>query len=416
MDNFLVSAQETPLGVPLAIAFAFISVFLTLFGGVMSGLTVALMSIELHSLDVLRKTGTEQERWYSRQLYPLLKRRHLALCTLLISNAAAMEALPIFLDMLIGEPVSAVVVSMTAVLLFGEIIPQAVFMRWRLPIGAWCSYLLWLLVGITFIVSYPIALLLDYLLGEGEEGAVGSKIQGRKDDGAMLALLKKKEIALLQTILDLRTLAVRNVLTPVDRVLTMEADTPLGPLRISEIKEHRSRSRFMLVYERRPLNFIGWTFTRDVLAVDPKAGRTMRQLALRAIVYLDPMVPLLDVLQLFGPNQKCLAIVRVGGQAPTSAEEAQDGKTLGIITTEDLLDMLLREEQRESAHQTYRPIGITAVGPGIPNVPLSQLAVPGSEAEMALSPRHEPERAASSKLPAMEGIDRTPLLAAERPP
>ena len=46
------------------------------------------------------------------------------LVTLLFLNALCMEALPLFLDKLLPAAV-AVLVSVTAVLTFGEIVPQA---------------------------------------------------------------------------------------------------------------------------------------------------------------------------------------------------------------------------------------------------------------------------------------------------
>ena len=48
----------------------------------------------------------------------VLKRPHLLLVTLLLVNAAAMEALPIFLDRLVS-PTIAIILSVTAVLFFG---------------------------------------------------------------------------------------------------------------------------------------------------------------------------------------------------------------------------------------------------------------------------------------------------------
>ena len=52
-------------------------------------------------------------------LLQVLKRPHWLLVTLLLVNAAAMEALPIFLDRLVS-PTAAIVLSVTAVLFFGE--------------------------------------------------------------------------------------------------------------------------------------------------------------------------------------------------------------------------------------------------------------------------------------------------------
>jgi positive regulator of sigma E activity len=48
-----------------------------------------------------------------------VKRHHLLLVTLLVANAAAMEALPLFVDRIVGT-VGAILISVTAVLLFGE--------------------------------------------------------------------------------------------------------------------------------------------------------------------------------------------------------------------------------------------------------------------------------------------------------
>ena len=60
----------------------------------------------------------------------VVARPHLLLVTLLLSNAAAMEALPLFIDRLLS-PVAAIALSVSAVLLFGEVIPQV----------CWCTLL-----------------------------------------------------------------------------------------------------------------------------------------------------------------------------------------------------------------------------------------------------------------------------------
>ena len=142
-----------------------VCVGLVFFAALMSGLTMALMSLDKMNLSILAASGTPTEQKQARKLRPLLKRRHLLLVTLLIGNAAAMEALPIFLDKLVPEFV-AIILSVTFVLIFGEIIPQALFTKYRLPIGSALSPLVWLLELISLPVSYPIALLLDFCLGK----------------------------------------------------------------------------------------------------------------------------------------------------------------------------------------------------------------------------------------------------------
>ena len=46
------------------------------------------------------------------------------LATLLLSNALAMESLPIFLDAIMPATL-AIILSTTVVLIFGEVVPQA---------------------------------------------------------------------------------------------------------------------------------------------------------------------------------------------------------------------------------------------------------------------------------------------------
>uniref|UniRef100_A0A2P2LE35 DUF21 domain-containing protein At2g14520-like n=1 Tax=Rhizophora mucronata TaxID=61149 RepID=A0A2P2LE35_RHIMU len=77
-----------------------------------------------------------------------------------------MEALPIFLDGLVAAW-GAILISVTLILLFGEIIPQSVCSRYGLAIGAKVAPFVHLLVWLWFPVAYPISKLLDYLLGPG---------------------------------------------------------------------------------------------------------------------------------------------------------------------------------------------------------------------------------------------------------
>lgn len=85
----------------------------------MSGLTMGLLSLDIMTLKVLRDGGTSSEKKHANRILPIIKRHHLLLVTLLLGNAAAVEAMPIFLDR-ISDPVTAILVSVTAVLIFGE--------------------------------------------------------------------------------------------------------------------------------------------------------------------------------------------------------------------------------------------------------------------------------------------------------
>ena len=66
--------------------------------------------------------GTEEEKLKAHRILPIIERKHLLLATLLLSNALAMESLPIFLDAIMPATL-AIIISTTVVLIFGEVIP-----------------------------------------------------------------------------------------------------------------------------------------------------------------------------------------------------------------------------------------------------------------------------------------------------
>jgi hypothetical protein len=139
---------------------------LVLTAGVMSGLTIGLVALDVTALTVLVNSGTATERRQAALILPVVRRHHLLLVTLLLANALCMEALPLLLDQ-VASPAVAIAVSVTAVLFFGEIIPQALCSRYGLAIGASLVYVLWATMALLLPVAWPIAKLLDCILGQG---------------------------------------------------------------------------------------------------------------------------------------------------------------------------------------------------------------------------------------------------------
>lgn len=132
----------------------------------MSGLTVGYLSIDDLVLELRNNNGTDEEKKYAEKVLPILSKRHWLLVTLLLMNSFCMEALPLFLDKILPEFL-AILISVSLVLLFGEIIPQAICTGPdQVKIAAKVSPLTNILMLGTYPISYPIAKLLDYILGE----------------------------------------------------------------------------------------------------------------------------------------------------------------------------------------------------------------------------------------------------------
>eukprot|EP00038_Savillea_parva_P029693 m.72815 g.72815 ORF g.72815 m.72815 type:complete len:303 (+) comp8803_c0_seq1:1330-2238(+) len=156
------------------IGYLFAALICIVFAGAMSGLTVGLMSFDEKSLSVLMtQSKNDRERFHARRVLSLIQNHHGLLVTLLFWNAAAFESLPIFLDKLVPSW-AAIVISVTLILIFGEIVPQAICTGPRkLLIGSYSYWLVWTLIVVTYPVAWVFVKALD--LTVGHSGLSGSK-------------------------------------------------------------------------------------------------------------------------------------------------------------------------------------------------------------------------------------------------
>jgi len=138
---------------------------LVTFAAIMSGLTIALMSIDSLNLSIVKSSGSDVERLYAEAISPLMHNRHLLLVTLLLGNAAAAESLPIVLKHVTSTKY-AILLSVILLLTFSEIIPQALFSKHKLAIGAFLSRFVAFLMTIFYPIAFPIAKVLDCVLGK----------------------------------------------------------------------------------------------------------------------------------------------------------------------------------------------------------------------------------------------------------
>lgn len=89
-----------------------VAVALVLLGGVMAGLTIALMGQDETYLQVIATSGEGAEKRHAKRVLRLLgKGKHWVLVTLLLSNVITNETLPIVLDRSLGGGWPAVVSS-----------------------------------------------------------------------------------------------------------------------------------------------------------------------------------------------------------------------------------------------------------------------------------------------------------------
>lgn len=132
---------------------------------VASGLLLGLCSLDPLLLAIKeRAADTAAERLAAARLLPIVKQHHRLLVTLLLMNAAANEALPLFLEHLV-PPLVSLLMSITLVLFFGEILPAAVLTGPnQIQMGGALVPLVRVVLWLLYPIAGPTAALLDWLL------------------------------------------------------------------------------------------------------------------------------------------------------------------------------------------------------------------------------------------------------------
>ncbi|KAJ8536817.1 hypothetical protein K7X08_035218 [Anisodus acutangulus] len=361
------AANDVPCCETMFWVYLVISVSLVCFAGLMSGLTLGLMSLSLMDLEVLIKAGQPNDRKNAEKILPIVKNQHLLLCTLLICNSMAMEALPIFLDALLPAW-GAILISVTLILAFGEIIPQAICSRYGLSIGARLSPLVRLLVIVVFPLSYPISKLLDRLLGKGHSALLRRAelkilVNMHGNEAGKGGELSHDEITIIAGALDLAQKTVKDAMTPMSRVFSLDLHSKLTDDMMNLIIS-KGHSR-VPVYSGSPTNIVGLILVKNLIKCRTENEVPIKDLTIRSIPKVPDSLPLYDLLNQFQKGHSHMAVVvnritkevaenipakhdiikiNILPASPIQQHVVEKGEVaIGIITMEDVLEQLLQE-------------------------------------------------------------------------
>ncbi|KAI5948699.1 MAM3 [Candida theae] len=317
----------------------FTSAFLVLAGGVFAGLTLGLMGQDEVYLKVISSSGEPSEQKHARKVLRLLGRgKHWVLVTLLLSNVITNETLPIVLDRCLGGGWPAVVTSTVSIVIFGEIIPQSICVRYGLQVGALFSPFVLCLMYLMYPVAYPCALLLDHILGE-DHGTVYKKsglktlVTLHKTMG--VERLNQDEVTIISAVLDLKEKSVSSIMTPMDRVYTMSADTILDEKTVEEIF-NAGFSRIPIHLPGEPDNFVGMFLVRVLISYDPEDALPVASFPLATLPETGVDTSCLNILNYFQEGKSHMIIISETPGEPTGA--------IGVLTLEDVIEELIGEE------------------------------------------------------------------------
>ena len=140
-------------------------------GATMAGLLMGVMSLDPLIVSVKARTATTPyERQQALTLLPFVQNKNLVLVSLLLVNCGTNEALPVFLDNLLENPLITVLLSLTVVLVVGEILPSAYFTgRDQVTSASKLVPVLRFVIIVTSPISYPLAKLMDHYFHPSSE-------------------------------------------------------------------------------------------------------------------------------------------------------------------------------------------------------------------------------------------------------
>ncbi|XP_012436485.1 DUF21 domain-containing protein At2g14520 isoform X1 [Gossypium raimondii] len=305
-------------------------VLLVVFAGLMSGLTLGLMSMSLVDLEVLAMSGTPNDRRHAAKILPVVRKQHLLLCTLLLCNAAAMEALPIFLDSLVTAW-GAILISVTLILLFGEIIPQSVCSRYGLAIGARVAPFVQVLVWVCFPIAYPISKLLDLLLGHGHvalfrRAELKTLVNLHGNEAGKGGELTHNETTIIAGALELGAKTAKDAMTPISEAFAVDINAKLDRDLMNLVLE-KGHSRVPVYYEQ-TTNIIGLILVNNLLTIHPEDEVPVKSVTIRRIPRVEEELPLYDILNEFQKGHSHMAVVVRQCNRTDESPSNRDGRPL----------------------------------------------------------------------------------------
>ncbi|KAL1122738.1 hypothetical protein AAG570_003065, partial [Ranatra chinensis] len=336
--SFVTYDKLFPLWVSLVIILVCLS-----FSSLFSGLNLGLMSLDRTDLKIICNTGTEKERDYANSITPVREHGNYLLCSILLGNVMVNSTFTILLDDLTSGAV-AIVASTLAIVIFGEITPQAICSRHGLAVGAKTISITKLVMLLTCPLSFPISKILDLVLGE-EIGAVYTR--ERLKELVKLTTefndLQKDEVNIISGVLELKQKVVKDVMTRLDDVFMLSYDAVLDFETVSEIM--KSGFSRVPVYEGDRSNIVTMLYIKDLALIDPDDNmslKTVCQFYQNTCYFVFEDTALDELFKQFkeGIKGHMAFVHRVNNEG----EGDPFYEAVGIITLEDVIEELIQSE------------------------------------------------------------------------
>lgn len=307
------------------------------FSAICSGLNVALMSLDLADLRRKASLGNAQ----ARRVLPFRRNTHLTLAAILLSNVAVISATSLVLDAHFNGLVAGIG-STLLIVVFGEIMPQALFARAALVYFSRLTPVLYVMIAVTYLVAKPMQMLLDKLFGSERV-----ELQSRHELGLVLtehlqdekSELDDDEIEIMRGALSLSEKRVRDIMTEIRNVYWLQPNDVIDAVRLDEIKAN-GWSRIPVLNAQRTTCY-GILLMKDLVDEDfDNAPRRVDDIPLYPTQIVGSMTALDTMFRKF-----------INGGTHLLPVERED-HIVGIVTIEDLLEEIVGHEIEDETDRT----------------------------------------------------------------
>jgi metal transporter CNNM len=287
------------------------------------------MSLSLPELRRKAKLGNHM----AKKVLPLRQNTHLTLAAILLTNMAAVSATSLVLENLLYGVLAGAVATLLLVV-FGEILPQAIFSRQALRYCAKLSLVMKGMIMLTYPVSKPLQLLLDQLFSEQK-----AQLQTRRELGVMItehldhdeSELDDDEVEIIRGALQLSEKHVSDIMLPIKEVFWLTPDAELTPDLVAQI-QHNGRSRIP-VLNAGATQCYGLLLMKELVSVDFNTTKyQVADLPLHPVQLVGSRTALDTMLRKFIASSTHLVPVE------------KSNKIVGIITIEDLIEEIVGHE------------------------------------------------------------------------
>lgn len=296
---------------------------------IFSGLNISLMSFSFDDVKRKAKLGNAK----AKKVLPIRKNAHLSLASILFANVAVVSASSLVLEHHFNGWIAGIVTTLLMVV-FGEVIPQALFVKRALTYCAFFAPLIQLVSYITYPISKPLALLLDHLVGREKH-----RLHTRAELGLLISEheigdeseLDEDEVEIIKSALQLSEKTAKDIMRPMKDVYWLRQDTLLDSKTLDDITAH-GYSRVPIL-DKHLTQCYGTLLMKDMVDIDfSEHPVPVMNFILHKTRTVGSRTALDTMLHTFTAIHSHLIPIE------------QNDKIIGIITAEDLLEEIIGQE------------------------------------------------------------------------